>query len=529
MHTEASLSSTAQPTLLLQGQGDFARTPAAQALERGDFEAALRILDEQLIAEPESLINRLWWVRCQYELQSLPVTALSSPLEEMFPAVSKSAELAELAVTTYALVGMRLRERSYSKLGAVICEKAVEICRTTPTVPAALRKLASGAYRQILEEEFERAKKRGESKTYLVALEKQIEQQSRVEVEAEKVTSNVKQPRPAPFLTAKALREEADRTASENSPEHPWKLGEAPKSASGTAVPTEPSSIPKARNNKFLGLLLVAAAGFAAWMFLLRGPSNEEIEQRLAMLPAGGEILLKLPEIVPRLPDGLLGDGAVPGYQDPSFDSLTTRLEKLGQAPVAPEAKPEPAQPAEPESPPVLAAESHRPEPLPPRLPPASSLDPRKAPLLNPDTLKGTPVESLGGDPHVTMAPKDAQGLDQNLERGRDGQLYGPPVSLDGGRNSSRDPYEKPGTALDGSQIRSYAVDRFPTPLTFKTITATNVLDAPSVLAPAIDRISSDAVIKVIARMGKWLELQSTGGRRGFIYAQDAVEVKTAQ
>jgi hypothetical protein len=80
------------------------------------------------------------------------------------------------------------------------------------------------------------------------------------------------------------------------------------------------------------------------------------------------------------------------------------------------------------------------------------------------------------------------------------------------------------GKALDGSPLQAYEVERFNQPLIFKTIASTNVLSAPSVLGTAIARLDTNATIQVTSRMGQWLQVRSTGGRTGYIYAQDAVE-----
>ena len=82
------------------------------------------------------------------------------------------------------------------------------------------------------------------------------------------------------------------------------------------------------------------------------------------------------------------------------------------------------------------------------------------------------------------------------------------------------------GTSIDGQPVRSYEVQRYPSPVLFKTIASTQVLSAPSFLATSLVRLAPDTSIQVVSRMGQWLELRSTEGNRGFILAQDAQEVR---
>ena len=105
-----------------------------------------------------------------------------------------------------------------------------------------------------------------------------------------------------------------------------------------------------------------------------------------------------------------------------------------------------------------------------------------------------------------------------NLRQGTDGRIFGPPQVNDpaSGRNQER--------ALDGSPLKSYEVERFDPPLVYETITATNVLAAPSLMSQTITRIKSGTPIHVSAVMGLWVEIKSNEGRVGYIFAQDAVK-----
>jgi len=103
-----------------------------------------------------------------------------------------------------------------------------------------------------------------------------------------------------------------------------------------------------------------------------------------------------------------------------------------------------------------------------------------------------------------------------SLKTNPDGRVFGPPAISDPTKGSSNQ------RALDGSALQSYEVERYDQPQIYETITATNVLAAPSLLSQSITRLKSETPIHVTARMGLWLELISNEGKIGYIFAQDA-------
>jgi len=96
-----------------------------------------------------------------------------------------------------------------------------------------------------------------------------------------------------------------------------------------------------------------------------------------------------------------------------------------------------------------------------------------------------------------------------------DGKLYGPVTAADpvAGKSMER--------SLDGSPLKSYEVQKFDPPELYRTITGTNVLNAPSLMAQSIGRLESGATVRVTSIMGQWTEIRSDAGRLGYIFLKD--------
>lgn len=146
------------------------------------------------------------------------------------------------------------------------------------------------------------------------------------------------------------------------------------------------------------------------------------------------------------------------------------------------------------------------------RIPRAENAIPENSvPQLDPNDLPSMPVESIGSSGKKAPIPTAAM---DGLRVDSAGRVYGAP--------KASDPAGAQGRALDGSPLRSYEVEQFDPPLVYKTIARTRVASAPSLLSETLAELNADTPVHVTARMGRWLELRSTGGKVGYIYSQDA-------
>ena len=148
---------------------------------------------------------------------------------------------------------------------------------------------------------------------------------------------------------------------------------------------------------------------------------------------------------------------------------------------------------------------------------PQPSTDPRKLPRLESKNLGTLVIENVDRQPPPYASVNNPPLRTPNQGQ-RQNRLDAITPSMDGSILEPR--------ALDGSKLKSYEVEQLPTAVFYRTLVVTNVLSAPSVLSESVTRLEPNTKVRVVARMGQWLELKSSEGRRGFIYAQDAVEVK---
>ena len=59
-----------------------------------------------------------------------------------------------------------------------------------------------------------------------------------------------------------------------------------------------------------------------------------------------------------------------------------------------------------------------------------------------------------------------------------------------------------------------------------KIIAQTKIIAAPSLLSEQIGQLRVGETVKVKTKIGQWLEIRSPNNERGYIFAQDAIEVQ---
>ncbi len=142
-------------------------------------------------------------------------------------------------------------------------------------------------------------------------------------------------------------------------------------------------------------------------------------------------------------------------------------------------------------------------------------------------TFKGTPsassihsqsTENLGGTEKVQdISGKAPPPSLPPHTRNQQAQNQGTPAR----QSNSSEPNELPNRP-QYPVLNENDVEKFNPPLVFETISATNVLSAPTFFSPSIVRLQAQSLIEVTARIGVWLEIRSNAGQTGYILAQDA-------
>ena len=522
------------------------------AVAAGDFDSALLAVEESLSQTPDCPAARLWWVRCQLELGRVPITALTSPLEELLPQLRELSVLSMLSAYTYLRAALGLLERSQSRLAVSILERALEFCQSCDCLSQQQIDEISKFYAATLEEEINRAQQRRENKKYIGGLQEKLESTkgkkakrfSLLPENGSAVESRKRRESPsAKSIIAAAMQPPVDgSTAKKETVEAPAVDAQmkepafvmALSGAESSEIPA-PAAAPSSSRPFPFGLILILIFGISivgSSVYLLRLYRDRvNTAQRLAM-----EIRLPAPRLL-ELPSITSAAGLGAGQTiNTTLDAVGKRLQQLAfsKGKDAPAAKPgeEPAKEAEIDQQ-ALNSEQARKLPEPKaaelkteedelesisRVPAAQNAIPESK-IAKPDSQKfsKTPVEDVGTSPRKAPVPSDVA-ANNNLKVTPEGRVWGPPQPVDSAP-------AKPGSrSLDGSPVQSYEVQQYNPPLRYRTLAPTEVLSAPSLLAKSLAHLETQTPIDVTARMGQWLELRSAQGRVGYIYSQDAVE-----
>jgi hypothetical protein len=496
----------------------------AAAYRERNLNEALRLLEAELQESPQAVEQRLWWVLLQLELLQVPLTALTSPLLEMFPALQEQSRLHRTALTAFVSLAAHLAEKNQLRLGVVMLEHALELAALPETLSAAQENDLRQYFLEFLTEESARAEKRRENPDYLARLR---EKQQQIRSLAPRVVAEKKVKERKKQLNAKAIYAEA--AAAETPPELALDMkdiradaliapGSQPESLSSAAPLAE-----KPRSRIVSGAIMAAGCimlllGYRNFTALFSRPSSANGELVLAMSSRfSSDSELVPPDAEPNAHDKLARrletmNSAVEQVGErikqlnPDAGNSKT-LEQVSQDPQVDHAAL--ASSAGAKLRPVTEDELVSLDGPKSRRTAEVRADPRRTPRLDPAGLSSIPVERMDITPSLNQ---------RELHVGSDGRLYGPPENKD--PVPEADAHTR---ALDGSPLRSYEVKEYDKPILYKTIAPTNVLSAPSLLSAAVSHLETDTAIHVVSRMGQWLELRSNQGRRGYIFAQDAV------
>lgn len=483
------------------------------------FKECIQELDSLLATESNNLLARLVWIRSHLALRQLPLTALCSPLEEIpLDELSKNAQScvkktdgsngvnveciqAKFAKALYLQTAIQLTANGQGRLAWSMTEKALSISFPQNTFGEyAVCEFAE----QLVTQEIQRAEQKRESVQYKEAL-----QQAKTEVLAKKAALS-----PSLHTTPKEEEHRPHSASSQSSLTAKDIAERAPSVAHSTPItnnehPATHSSL--LRFALFCSALLVASAGgFFLWQDTQTqshahpAPIPLAIAEPATLLPPKFEISAnrpldkKLESVGKRLEtlglDSTSAGGSKSNVREDEIDiaALSPEHAKSLSSPVS-EANDELVS--------IDGTSGHE------------ETIPRYDPAQVSSKITGE-VEALGESGNKIPIPSAALG--SSLKVDPEGRVFGPAQQKDPAPHGGR------ATALDGSPLRSYEVEKFSPPQLFRTITATRVLSAPSILSSTLAELPENTPIHVSARMGRWLELRSTGGRVGYIFSQDA-------
>lgn len=467
-----------------------------------DYGRALQELDAGLVSvgnlqDAHCLEMRLWWIRCQLELQSVPLTVLTSPMEEIVPALTEQHSLYELGAITFLAVAQQLAAKNQHRLAIVVLERAYQFGLASVAFTLQEKQVFEQALRETLVQEMKSVgakvevrsgKKETQQREYLALLEKKLGGLSQaLKTNGEHSSGKVQKK----SFTAKSILDYQPASAESNTGAFNGDSQE--QSLSPPVAVVKRGRSPIVWISSVLFLLLVVWWG--GWNHFFSKPSEAELLSRMMFPPelvANPVFLLPAPRPPQYARLGVIDSGESP------LREIGTRLEGLSQVrdPVAVERESERIDSATSDIASNSAEGQHQ---------QGSAAVEQDIQQVNQDKIPSLNTEKLGS---TTVRSVDDTMLRSPVGRYETAPRAGPQTGPRGGNSESPPAYE---------------VERFDPPARFRIIASTDVLSDPSFLAKSLARLERDATISVVARMGQWLELRSTGGRVGFIYAQDAI------
>jgi len=418
-----------------------------EAINQKDFNSALQTLEKK---NDHSIIEKLWWIRCQLNLKLLPASTLVTPLEEAYEKINDDSNL--LAASTYLNASKSLIKGKQTRLAVLTSRKAFELLKESEI---------SKVYKESLEREIKSASEKKQSTKYINELEDELKTLSSINL--------VEKPREEYTI---------DRVSDD----------ETTKKTEVNAIDTSHvdktiKTKKKAKKTFPLGYIL------AGLFFILLGLSYSFIFTKESSLLTNIDYNIKVPNpITPKSElskDSSLEDlDLTETTEEPKLSevekritSIQTNEEKIEESEIVEDLQAEQTQ--------------------------------EDTPITSSDTSVKT--EDYSEDIDLEPIPK---GKIPNIETRENTQL---PELIE------QSPRRVAPTLPESSRgIKAYDVERFDPPLKYKTITSTEVLSAPSLLSNSLARLKTDTHILVVRKMGLWLEIQSTQGSIGYIYAQDA-------
>ena len=497
------MSSAALERIKKLGLNQLEGLPWADEIRQGRFSEALSLVENELSRTPDCPGTKLWWVRCQLELERLPAAALTSPLEEIADKLNELPELHLLACGSFLSLALVLQEKNQARLALAMLERGKNFAVSAGLADEDLRQLTQLLV-DLLQEELKRAQLRRESKKYVASLEDKLEAEKRNLSGKKKAPE--KQERPAK-LSAKSVLV-AGMSDAVHAAKDDWQVGGegAVEEQKDPLSGSKENPSPQEPRRVLTSLTLLAALciiGLLGWRYFSQA-SAAALESRLAMnlsllegnnleMPVLRQITAKaartsLDAVGKRLELLTVKKENKDEVKPGPAPSAAGEIDREALNPAHAAKLPKPAKGEEEELESLGGPDSTR-----------NDIKLNKVPYLDPEKLAKTKVEDIGSSPRKAPVPE-----------------------------SIRNGGEAPGgeRALNGSPLQAYEVNKFDPPLRYRTLTATEVLSAPSLLAASLARLDQNTPVDVTARMGQWLELRSTAGRIGYIYAQDAVEEK---
>ena len=509
MSTHLSDSLIEEISALAQGllEPNFANSRCPEEFSKQDFAGALEQIERSMAEEPECLELRLWWTLAHAELSQVPLSALCSPLEERFGKFQAEQSLHKLTCASFLKLALALLKRGQYQLGVLMLERAWHFVKSDQDLIQE-KILIEDSLESVLKGEIERQQDKKGTRRYVQGLKEKLGSLK----EAKEVRP------PVQSSTLEEVEQEVEFSAAESSES----LEEEKDEADDLSVIAQGRR--RARSASWLwvtglAVLLILLVGYYGAVSLTTDASKEIASKNSESLPLPPQEIARLEiEKVEKTPTQDLEAPKIETGEsslDLSLTKLQKRLENINlESDVSVDPIEEPSLESSPALDGVLTdsgttVEMGKEQNRFGEKKGEVQVDQDKLPSTDESVLAKTEVQQMDDSPKRDFVGKYVYGSD--------GRLYGPPLT-------DKDKAAQ-GKTLDGRPLRAYQVQEFSGERVYRTISPTKVMSAPSVMAKSVESLAPDTDLTVVAQVGYWLEVVSRRGQRGFVLAQDAVQV----
>ena len=438
-------------------------------IEKKDFKSALEILEKK---NELSVPEKLWWIRCQLNLKLLPASTLVSPLEQTYDKTTEEEK--NLSASTYLATCKSLINRKQSRLSVLTSKKAFELLKEQETAEV---------YKDCLKNEIKDAREKKQKTSYISELETELEKLEKSSY-ANHSTNE--------YTLGKEVKKDSLDQQSNEQRLVSIKEDET-TSLETTPLKTKASKKVASKRSFPLGYIL------AGLLFILLGLSYNFIFTKEENLLARIDYNIKVPQ--PLAPNIKIDSKAL---------SSQTEIEETN-----------------------LSSNSSLKD-VEKRI---TSLNTNEQTVR--EVIEETVEEVTTDQDNTEKSTLNSNNINSNIDSTED---YSEEIDLEpipkekipdiSPRKTNRPELIEqsprrvaPSLPKASKGIKTYDVEEFDPALKYRTITSTEVLSAPSLLSNSLARLNSDTHILVVKKIGLWLEIRSTQGNIGYIYAQDASEL----
>lgn len=505
-------------------------------------EALLPELEQETARQPKHYESRLWWVIAQLELSQVPVSALSAPLDTLVEEFRREPELAPLAGLTFVALASALAKRDNIRLSIIMISRALEFLTVAGDGLNREARDVLDAAEQELQEEERRVSilpHQSDYREWLVEQGKHFSGLRKAIVERERqrgLASVIEKPgidksvfekpgtenddnygavtrRGASFDSRSLLLEAAPRGVESprgfelpRGVELSAQVKDIADKVQGVESTTE--QYPKILIVALLGLLCASASYY--FFVYPKTPDVSELKERM-QIARSAEKDIPLPQVLPKTTEEKTISASdfiteITRMKDKLQDKVQENNDKLdssqGERKVMPEELKYEAGDVSDDR--YLQEKGQRAgESQSYNGGGSDSL--AEPPALSSSRLGNYQRESLGttqgreASDYLKPQRQDSLPLQDNFD----------PDDLEGGRT------------LDGTPLRAYEVEKFPSPRLYRVTAATMVFTSPSLMSREGEQLPAGAKVQGSSIVGPWLEVRSVRGRRGYVRLQD--------